>query len=50
MNTKDYFKDMYTDFFGVEAGPRFSVKVIKDETKPEDEIQEQTSQEEMTSL
>lgn len=50
MNTKDYFKDMYTDFFGVEAGPKFSVKVIKDEKTEQDEIQEQTSQEEMTSL
>ena len=35
MNTKDYFKDMYTDFFGVESGPRFSVKVIKDENSRE---------------
>ena len=50
MDTKDYFKDMYTDFFGVEAGPKFSVKVIKDEKTEQDEIQEQTSQEEMTSL
>lgn len=50
MNTKDYFKDMYTDFFGVESGPRFSVKVIKDDKTIEDEKQEQTSQEEMTSL
>ena len=50
MNTKDYFKDMYTDFLGVEAGPKFSVKVIKDEKTQEDEIQEQTNQEEMTSL
>ena len=36
MNTKDYFKDMYTDFFGVESGPRFSVKVIKDDKTIED--------------
>ena len=50
MNTKDYFKDMYTDFFGVESGPRFSVKVIKDDKTIEDEKQEETNQEEMTSL
>ena len=50
MNKKDYFKDMYTDFFGVEAGPKFSVKVIKDNKTQEDEIQEQANQEEMTYL
>ncbi len=26
MNTKDYFKDMYTDFFGVESLPKIEVK------------------------
>ena len=26
MNTKDYFKDMYTDFFGVESIPKIEVK------------------------
>ena len=39
MNTKDYFKDMYTDFFGVESLPKIEVKESN-----------KGSQEEMASL
>ena len=40
MNTRDYFKDMYTDFFGIESQPKIEVK----------EKSKEESQEEMTSL
>lgn len=42
MNRKDYFKDMYTDFFGIESLPKIEVK--------EEEKEKKGSQEEMTSL
>ena len=50
MNTKDYFKDLYTDFYGVESGPRFAVKVIRDNEKEEEKIVEKNNQEEMINL
>ena len=37
MNTKNYFKDMYTDFFGVESLPKIEVKK-EDITKGPDEF------------
>ena len=39
MNTKDYFKDLYTDFYGVESGPKFAVKVIRD--NEEEDVEEE---------
>ena len=45
MNSKDYFKDIYKDFFGVETLPSIEV-----EKKEEDISSQKGSQEEMTSL
>lgn len=37
MNTKNYFKDMYSDFFGVESLPKIEVKEKEEENKgPQD--------------
>ena len=36
MNTKDYFKNMYTDFYGVENNRE--IKPVKEESKSEDEL------------
>ena len=47
---KDYFKDLYTDFYGVEAGPKFAVKVIRDKDEEDNEVVEKNNQEEMSSL
>ena len=38
---KDYFKDLYTDFYGVEAGPKFAVKVIRDKDEEDNEVVEE---------
>ena len=35
MNTKNYFKDMYSDFFGVESLPKIEVKE-KEDKGPQD--------------
>ena len=45
MNSKDYFKDIYKDFFGVETLPSIEV-----EKKEEDISSQKGSQEEMISL
>ena len=36
MNTKNYFKDMYTDFFGVESLPKIEVKKEEESKGPQD--------------
>ena len=45
---KNYFKDLYTDFYGIESGPKFAVKVIHDEDNKEEK--EKSNQEEMSNL
>ena len=36
MDTKNYFKDMYTDFFGVESLPKIEVKKEEENKGPQD--------------
>ena len=35
---KDYFKDMYTDFFGIESLPKIEVKEKKEEVGPQEKM------------
>ena len=38
MNTKNYFKDMYTDFFGVESLPKIEVKNEEENKGPQEKM------------
>ena len=35
---KDYFKDVYTDFFGIESLPKIEVKEKKEEVGPQEKM------------